>query len=122
MFENIGEMVVVLWRTLRLLPLVFRQRFKIYDQLFEIGNASLLMACILSIFIGGVLTLQTGPYLAARGLASALCGIVGYSLCPETAPVMVSILIARPISSPLGADIRSVQVFQQIYPPPPMNI
>ena len=70
MFENIGEMVMLLWRTLRSLPLTFRQRTKIYDQLFEIGNASPLMACILSLFIGGVLTLQTGPYLAERGLAN----------------------------------------------------
>ena len=31
-------MVVLLWRTLQSLPLVFRQRFKIYDQLFEIGR------------------------------------------------------------------------------------
>ena len=90
MFQNIGEMMLLLYRTLQSLPLVFRQRFKVYDQLFEIGNASLLMACILSIFIGGVLTLQTGPYLAERGLASAIGGIVGYSLCRELAPVMMT--------------------------------
>src|SRR5256885_13180742 len=80
MFQNIGEMVLLLWRTLRSLPLVFRQRFKIYDQLFEIGNASLLMACILSIFIGGGVTLQNGPFLAGRGLASAHGGNLGFSL------------------------------------------
>ena len=28
MFENIGEMIVLLWRTLRALPQVFRQRQK----------------------------------------------------------------------------------------------
>src|SRR5256886_1058812 len=122
MFENIGEMVVLLWRTLRSLPLVFRQRFKIYDQLFEIGNASLLMACILSLFIGGVLTLQTGPYLAERGLASAIGGIVGYSLCRELAPVMMSILIAGRIGSAMAAEIGSMQVYQEIDALRTMNI
>ena len=48
MFQNIGEMVVLLGRTFRALPRMVRQRQKIYDQLFEIGNASLLMACILA--------------------------------------------------------------------------
>jgi hypothetical protein len=43
MFQNIGEMVVLFWRTLLSLPLAVRQRQKVYDQLFEIGNASLLM-------------------------------------------------------------------------------
>jgi len=122
MFENIGEMVMLLWRTLRSLPLTFRQRTKIYDQLFEIGNASLLMACILSLFIGGVLTLQTGPYLAERGLASAIGGIVGYSLCRELAPVMMSILIAGRIGSAMAAEIGSMQVYQEIDALRTMNI
>src|SRR5438128_4216970 len=122
MFQIIGEMVVLLWRTLRSLPVMFRQRFKIYDQLFEIGNASLLMACILSLFIGGVLTLQTGPYLAERGLASAIGGIVGYSLCRELAPVMMSILIAGRIGSAMAAEIGSMKVYQEIDALRTMNI
>src|SRR5216117_4293253 len=122
MFQNIGEMAVLLWRTLQSLPLVFRNRFKVYDQLFEIGNASLLMACILSLFIGGVLTLQTGPYLAERGLASAIGGIVGYSLCRELAPVRMSILIAGRIGSAMAAEIGSMQVYQEIDALRTMNI
>src|SRR5256714_1985528 len=122
MFQNIGEMVVLLWRTLQSLPLIFRNRFKVYDQLFEIGNASLLMACILSLFIGGVLTLQTGPYLAERGLASAIGGIVGYSLCRELAPVMMSILIAGRIGSAMAAEIGSMRVYQEIDALRTMNI
>ena len=64
MFQNIGEILILLWRTVRALPLTLRHRRKVGDQLFEIGNASLLMACILSLFIGGVIALQTGPRLA----------------------------------------------------------
>ena len=122
MFENIGEMLVLMWRTFTALPLVFRQRHKIYDQLFEIGNASLLMACILALFIGGVLALQTGPFLADRGLASNLGAIVGYSLCRELAPVMMSILIAGRIGSAMAAEIGSMRVYQEIDALRTMNI
>ena len=122
MFQNIGEMVVLLWRTFKALPLIFRQRHKVFDQLFEIGNASLLMACILALFIGGVLTLQTGPFLAERGLASAIGGIVGYSLCRELAPVMMSILIAGRIGSAMAAEIGSMRVYQEIDALRTMNI
>ena len=52
------------------------------------------MACVLSLFIGGVLALQSGPVLAERGLASAIGQLVGLSMCKELAPVMMSILIA----------------------------
>src|SRR5437667_5199980 len=122
MFQNVGEMLVLLWRTILSLPMIFRQRQKVFDQLFEIGNASLLMACILSLFIGGVIALQTGPVLAERGLSSAIGGLVGISICKELAPVMMSVLIAGRIGSAMAAEIGSMRVYQEIDALRTMNI
>jgi len=122
MFQNMGEMLLLLVRTLRALPLTFRQRKKVYDQLFEIGNASLLMACILSLFIGGVIALQTGPMLAERGLSGVIGGLVGLSVCKELAPVMMSILIAGRIGSAMAAEIGSMRAYQEIDALVTMNI
>src|SRR4026207_1429390 len=99
MFENIGQMVLLLARTLRALPLTFRQRKKVFEQLFEIGNASLLMACILSLFIGGVIALESSPPLVQRGLSNYIGGLVGISICKELAPVMMAVLIAGRVGS-----------------------
>jgi phospholipid/cholesterol/gamma-HCH transport system permease protein len=122
MFENVGEMVLLFWRTLLALPFAWRQRQKIFDQFFEIGNASLLMVCVLSFFIGAVLTLQTGPVLVARSLASAVGGIVGYADAKEMAPVMMAILIAGRIGSAMAAEIGSMRVYQEIDALRTMNI
>src|SRR5271157_4235995 len=122
MFENIGEMVLLFWSTLAALPLTWRQRHKVFDQFFEIGNASLLMVCILSFFIGGVIALQTGPLLVQRGLASAVGGVVGIAICRELAPVMMSILIAGRIGSAMAAEIGSMRVYQEIDALRTMNI
>lgn len=122
MFQNIGELLVLLGRTLQALPQTWRQRRKVYDQLFEIGNASLLMACILSLFIGGVIALQTGPLLAERGLATLIGSVVGNSMCKELAPVMMSILIAGRIGSAMAAEIGSMRVYQEIDALRTMNI
>src|SRR5215467_11427307 len=122
MFENVGEMVILFWQTLVALPLTWRQRDKVFDQFFEIGNASLLMVCILSFFIGGVIALQTGPVLVERGLASAVGGLVGLSMCKELAPVMMSILIAGRIGSAMAAEIGSMRVYQEIDALRTMNI
>jgi phospholipid/cholesterol/gamma-HCH transport system permease protein len=122
MFQNIGEMVILLWRTLVALPQTWRQRQKVFDQFFEIGNASLMMVCILSFFIGGVMALQTGPVLVERGLASAVGGVVGISICRELAPVMMSILIAGRIGSAMAAEIGSMRVYQEIDALRTMNI
>src|SRR3954453_8933262 len=122
MFQNIGEMVVLFWRTLLSLPRTWRQREKVFDQFFEIGNASLLMVCILSFFIGGVIALQTGPVLVERGLGTAVGGVVGISICKELAPVMMSILIAGRIGSAMAAEIGSMRVYQEIDALRTMNI
>jgi phospholipid/cholesterol/gamma-HCH transport system permease protein len=122
MFDSIGEAAMVFWRTLLALPLTWRQRQKVFDQLFEIGNASLFMACILSLFIGGVLALQSGPVLAERGLANLIGGIVGISMCKELAPVMMSVLIAGRCGSAMAAEIGSMRVYQEIDALRTMNI
>jgi len=76
MFENIGEMLVLFWRTLVALPMTWRQRHKVFEQFFEIGNASLLMVCILSFFIGGETALQSGvlPVTSAASWAIRSAG------------------------------------------------
>src|SRR4051812_27927151 len=122
MFQNLGEMLQLLWSALAALPHSWRHRKKIFEQLFEIGNASLLMACILSLFIGGVIALQSGPVLRQRGLVSALGGLVGLSICKELAPVMMAILISGRIGSAMAAEIGSMAVYQEIDALRTMNI
>ena len=122
MFESIGEVVLVFWRTLLALPQAWRQRQKIFEQFFEIGNASLLMVCVLSFFIGAVIALQTGPVLAERSLSSAIGGVVGIAIAKELAPVMMAILIAGRIGSAMAAEIGSMRVYQEIDALRTMNI
>lgn len=122
MFQDIGELIVLFGRSLRSLPLAWRHRRKVGEQLFEIGNASLLMACVLSIFIGGVITLQVGPIMAERGLGGYIGRMVGIAMSKELAPVMMAILIAGRIGSAMAAEIGSMQVYQEIDALRTMNI
>lgn len=122
MFQNIGEMMILFWRTVQALPHTWRQRRKLFEQLYEIGNASLLMVIILSLFIGGVLALQTGPVIAERGLAQLIGGLVGLSMAKELAPVMMAVLIAGRIGSAMAAEIGSMKVYQELDALETMNI
>jgi phospholipid/cholesterol/gamma-HCH transport system permease protein len=122
MFENVGEIALLFWRTLLALPLTWRQRQKVFDQFFEIGNASLLMVCVLSFFIGAVIALQTGPVLVQNSLSNAVGGIVGIAIAKELAPVMMAILIAGRIGSAMAAEIGSMRVYQEIDALRTMNI
>ncbi|MCF7765679.1 MAG: ABC transporter permease [Verrucomicrobia bacterium] len=122
MFQSIGEILILFWKTICSFRVILAQRRKILEQLFEIGNASLLMACILSMFIGGVLALQSGPVLAERGLSTYIGGLVGLSVCKELAPVMMAVFIAGRIGSAMAAEIGSMRVYQEIDALRTMNI
>jgi phospholipid/cholesterol/gamma-HCH transport system permease protein len=122
MFKNVGEIVFLYWQTLLALPHGWRQRQKVFEQFFEIGNASLLMVCVLSFFIGAVIALQTGPVLVERSLGSAVGGVVGIAIAKELAPVMMAILIAGRIGSAMAAEIGSMSVYQELDALRTMNI
>ena len=122
MFENIGEIFLLFWRTLLALPFAWRQRRKVLDQFYEIGNASLLMVCVLSFFIGAVIALQTGPVLVEHGLSNAVGGVAGIAIAKELAPMMMAILIAGRIGSAMAAEIGSMRVYQEIDALRTMNI
>jgi phospholipid/cholesterol/gamma-HCH transport system permease protein len=122
MFQNIGEMVLLFWRTLCALPLVWRQRAKVFEQFYEIGNASLLMICVLSFFLGGVISLLGGPLLVERGLHNAVGGLVGIAMAKELAPTMMAILVAGRVGSAMAAEIGSMRVYQEIDALRTMNI
>ena len=107
-------MLMLLAAAVRALPQVFRRRRAVAEHLFEIGNASLFTACVLSLFIGGVLSLQAGPLLTSRGLGSQLGGLVALSMCKELAPVMMGILLAGRIGSAMAAELGSMRVYQEI--------
>lgn len=114
MFRNLGQMVRLFAATCRALPGSWRERRRIGEQLFDIANGSLFMACLLSLFIGGVLSLQTGPVLVQRGLGSALGGLVAVALCKELAPVMMAVLVSGRIGSAMAAELGSMRVYQEI--------
>jgi len=83
------------------------------------------MGLALGVVFGGMfiaLTRQTGPVLAERGMASAIGGLVGLSICKELAPVMMAILIAGRIGSAMAAEIGSMRVYQEIDALRTMNI
>lgn len=122
MFRDLGSILLLFAATLRALSRVWQERRKVFDQLFDIGQTSLFMACTLSFFIGGVLALQTGPLLVEQGLGYSLGGIVGLSMCKELAPVMMGILLAGRIGSAMAAELGSMRVSQEIDALKTLNI
>ena len=122
MFQNLGEILILLLKTLAELKNAPKQARKILDHLFEMGNASLMMAGLLSFFIGGILALQMAPQMTARGIPGVVGEVIGLAMCKELAPVMLSVLIIGRIGSAMTAEIGSMKVYHEIDALQTMNI
>jgi phospholipid/cholesterol/gamma-HCH transport system permease protein len=87
---------------------------KILTHLLEFGNATLPIASLMAIFIGGVLALQTGSRLAQFGLEGNIGGIVGLSMVKELGPVMTALLVAGRVGSAVAAEVGAMNVYEEI--------
>src|SRR5262245_38138230 len=120
--REIGEALYLTFDAVGQARAAWGHRQKVIAQIIEVGNASLPMVVILSVFIGGVLSLQTGYALASTGLQSRLGVIVGLSMARELAPVMMAVLLAGRVGSAFAAELASMSVYQEIDALRTMNI
>lgn len=121
-FQTTGEILALLAQSIYWCKVAIGNREKVFAQIREIGNQTLPVAALISLFIGAVLALQTGPTLAQFGVQENIGGLVGLSLVKELGPVMTSILVAGRIGSAMTAEIGSMSVYEEIDALKTMNI
>lgn len=121
-FQTIAEALQMLFHGLMQVRLGRTDVQRIAAQIVEIGNASVIMVGIMSLFIGAVLTLQAGPELARYGIESSLGAIVGVGMVKELGPVMIAILITGRVGSAIAAELAAMRVYQEVDALETMNI
>lgn len=109
-----GEALSLLAHAARFIGAAPRNLDKIFAHMVEIGNATLPLASLTALFIGGVLALQTGYQLAKLGAEENLGGLVGVSMVKELGPVMASLLVAGRVGSAMAAEIGAMNVYEEI--------
>jgi len=74
-FQTTGEILKLFTESIYWCKSSIDNRDKIFNQIREIGNQTLPVAALISLFIGGVLALQSGPALAQFGVEENIGGI-----------------------------------------------
>jgi phospholipid/cholesterol/gamma-HCH transport system permease protein len=114
LLQGLGEGVFLLLQAVYWCKSALRNLDKILAHLLEFGNATLPIASLMAVFIGGVLALQTGSRLAQFGLEGAIGGIVGLSMVKELGPVMTALLVAGRVGSAIAAEVGAMSVYEEI--------
>jgi phospholipid/cholesterol/gamma-HCH transport system permease protein len=120
--QRLGEGALLLLQSLYWCRVAPRNADKILGHVVEFGNATLPIASLMAIFIGGVLALQTGSRLAQFGLEGNIGGIVGLSMVKELGPVMTALLVAGRVGSAIAAEVGAMNVYEEIDALKTLNI
>ncbi|HEY3309048.1 MAG TPA: ABC transporter permease [Desulfuromonadaceae bacterium] len=110
----VGEVLILMWRTLLSFREIPRNITSIMTQMTIIGYETLPVASVMAFFVGMVLALQTGVELSKYGTQSIIGSIVGLSMVRELGPVMTSFLVAGRAGSAMAAEIGVMKVYEEI--------
>jgi phospholipid/cholesterol/gamma-HCH transport system permease protein len=113
-FRIVGEVLILLWRTIISFREAPRNSPSIFTQMAIIGYDTLPVASVMAFFVGMVLALQTGVELTKYGTQDIIGSIVGLSMVRELGPVMTSFLVAGRAGSAMAAEIGVMKVYEEI--------
>lgn len=112
--QTVGEMLALLCEMLYYFKEAPRNMTSIFRQMYIVGVGTLPIAMLVALFVGMVLSVQTGAELALYGTQEAIGAIVGLSMVKELGPVMTSLLVAGRVGSSMAAEIGAMQVYEEI--------
>lgn len=110
----IGEVAALSLAAFRQMPHLRRELRLLLEQLDEVGVRSLSIVNLTAVFLGMVLALQMGIFLAKFGAQIFVSRIVGVSLLREMAPVLTALMVGGRVGAGITAELGSMAVTEQI--------
>ncbi|MEC7030862.1 MAG: MlaE family lipid ABC transporter permease subunit [Pseudomonadota bacterium] len=104
------------WFLLRIITAVPKRKEHVrgvIQQIYTLGNQTLLIILVAGAFIGMVITLQGYMSLEQYGASSEIGGLTAYSIYRELGPVVTGLLFSGRVGSLLAAEIGLMQINQQ---------
>ncbi len=112
--EDLGWGLRLFLRLLLLLPGALRRPRLVVQQVYFLGNDSLLIIAVSGLFVGFVLGLQGYYTLSRYGASSSLGIVVALSLVRELGPVVTALLFAGRAGTSLTAEIGLMKAGEQL--------
>ena len=88
---------------------------RLIDEMIKLGFNSLTIVSIISLFMGAVVTIQTGLQLDNPFIPKYLIGYATReSLILEFSPTMIALILAGKVGSSIASEIGTMRVSEQI--------
>ncbi|MGQ9617606.1 MAG: MlaE family ABC transporter permease [Candidatus Aminicenantia bacterium] len=112
--RDLGEISILIYFIFRKIFTKPFEKRMFLAQLIEIGNRSLPVVSLTSLFTGMVLALQTFIGMKRFGGEMYVGSVVGISLTKELIPVLTGLMVAGRVGSAMAAEIGTMKVTEQI--------
>ena len=109
-----GEVALLTAAAVRQAPRTRRDLWLIVEQLDQVGVRSLSIVNLTALFMGMVLALQLGNFLARFGAQIFVSRVVGVSLLRELSPVLTALMVGGRVGAGITAELGAMSVTEQI--------
>jgi phospholipid/cholesterol/gamma-HCH transport system permease protein len=100
-------------RSVRHAGYAIRRGALVWNQMYEVGNRSLLIVSLFGLFVGLILVLYGGDQLQRIG-QEKLIGLTGLGIVWEFGPVFTAFILAGRIGASYAAEIGTMRVYDEI--------
>jgi len=112
--QEVGGIVVLTGQFLRALIPPRIDRRELVKSLYKMGNRSVPIVVLTAFFAGGLMVLQSGPFVKKFG-ATALAGWgAGYAVLREMGPILIALMFSGRVGANNTAELATMTVTEQL--------
>ena len=112
--EEIGGILVLTAQVLRALVPPRIDGRELMKNLYKMGNRSVPIVVLTAFFAGGLMTLQTGPFVKRLGATSLAGWGAGYAVLREMGPILISLMFSGRVGANNTAELATMTVTEQL--------
>ncbi|HIG10716.1 MAG: ABC transporter permease [bacterium] len=112
--EDSGYRVDLLWQTFRRLGHTFARRKWVAQAMISLGLHVVHVVLVVGLFMGMIVSLQTGIELARIGQQDQIGTIVSLSMAREMGPFITAIILAATAGSSIAAELGTMAVSEEL--------
>ena len=112
--QEVGGILVMTGQVLRALVPPKLDTRELWKNLYKMGNKSVPIIVLTAFFAGGLMTLQTGPFVKKLGATSLAGWGAGYAVLREIGPILIGLMFSGRVGSNNTAELATMTVTEQL--------
>jgi phospholipid/cholesterol/gamma-HCH transport system permease protein len=112
--QEIGGIVVLTGQVLRALVPPRVDGRELLGHLYKMGNRSVPIVVLTAFFAGGLMTLQSGPFVKKLGATGLAGWAAGYAVLREIGPILIALMFSGRVGANNTAELSTMTVTEQL--------